>query len=125
VEDDMGLSFSMASTPAVAHRKKNKLSRFFTDIREKHVTPKTEPTLANLPMHEYVSRGWDATNRQWRNALWTGLDRNFRITDRERTNPVWLLGWIPQDDKDFDDSEPPDEDEEEEEEEEEMPVDEI
>jgi hypothetical protein len=35
------------------------------------------PELIDLPLHEYVARGWDATNRQWRNTVWPTLDQAF------------------------------------------------
>ncbi|KAJ7737326.1 hypothetical protein B0H16DRAFT_1572137 [Mycena metata] len=31
----------------------------------------------SIPLHEYTARGWDATNKQWRNVIWPRLDSNF------------------------------------------------
>ncbi|KAJ7628706.1 hypothetical protein FB45DRAFT_1079899 [Roridomyces roridus] len=37
-----------------------------------------KPVLIDLPLHEYVARGWDETNKQWRNTVWPTLDEEFR-----------------------------------------------
>jgi hypothetical protein len=31
----------------------------------------------SIDLYEYVARGWDATNEQWRNVVWPTLDQNF------------------------------------------------
>ncbi|KAJ7479068.1 hypothetical protein FB451DRAFT_1240534 [Mycena latifolia] len=52
----------------------------------------SNPVVA-LPPHEYLARGWDVTNNQWRSVLWPALDEHFRAADLERTSPVWNLEW--------------------------------
>ncbi|KAJ6550840.1 hypothetical protein DFH09DRAFT_606835 [Mycena vulgaris] len=47
----------------------------------------------DIPPHEYLARGWDATNNRWRSVLWPALDHNFRAAELERTSPVWKIGW--------------------------------
>jgi hypothetical protein len=47
----------------------------------------------DIPPQEYLARGWDATNNQWRNVLWPALDQHFRAADLERTSPVWNIKW--------------------------------
>ncbi|KAJ6616996.1 hypothetical protein B0H10DRAFT_1948678 [Mycena sp. CBHHK59/15] len=39
---------------------------------------KPAPPQVTLAAHEFVSRGWDATNYQWRNTIYPELDRHFR-----------------------------------------------
>ncbi|KAJ6534971.1 hypothetical protein B0H19DRAFT_1271641 [Mycena capillaripes] len=49
----------------------------------------TGPT--HVGAHEYLARGWDATNNRWRSVLWPALDQHLRAADVERTPPVWHL----------------------------------
>ncbi|KAF7372799.1 putative nwd2 protein [Mycena sanguinolenta] len=35
-----------------------------------------KPESIDLPLHEYVARGWDHTNKMWRNIGWPKLDTN-------------------------------------------------
>ncbi|KAJ6506732.1 hypothetical protein C8R45DRAFT_510503 [Mycena sanguinolenta] len=44
-----------------------------------------------IPTHEYLARGWDVNNNEWRNILWPALDKNFRAADLERASPVWKI----------------------------------
>ncbi|KAJ7681971.1 hypothetical protein DFH06DRAFT_284889 [Mycena polygramma] len=44
-----------------------------------------------IPPHEYLARGWDANNNQWRSVLWPALDKHFRAAALERTSPVWNI----------------------------------
>ncbi|KAJ7887830.1 hypothetical protein B0H14DRAFT_2694749 [Mycena olivaceomarginata] len=41
--------------------------------------------------HEYLARGWDANNNEWRSVLWPALDKNFRAADLEGVSPVWKV----------------------------------
>jgi hypothetical protein len=41
--------------------------------------------------HEYLARGWDANNNQWRSVLWPALDKDFRAADLDKTPPVWRI----------------------------------
>ncbi|KAJ7622290.1 hypothetical protein FB45DRAFT_927433 [Roridomyces roridus] len=34
--------------------------------------------LIDIPLHEYVARGWDETNKEWRNTVWPSLDEDFQ-----------------------------------------------
>jgi hypothetical protein len=45
----------------------------------------------SIPPHEYLARGWDADNNEWRSALWPALDEHFRAADLERRSPVWKI----------------------------------
>ncbi|KAJ6624735.1 hypothetical protein B0H10DRAFT_717281 [Mycena sp. CBHHK59/15] len=87
---DFPMSVSIAPT---LKPKQNTLGHWFPDIRAKFVTPPQEPTLAYLPLQQYISRGWDATNETWRDTLWTSLDKDFRNSILEKTDPVWRMGW--------------------------------
>jgi hypothetical protein len=44
-----------------------------------------------IPPHEYLARGWDVNNDEWRNVLWPALDKHFRAADLEGTSPVWKI----------------------------------
>ncbi|KAJ6448586.1 hypothetical protein C8R45DRAFT_1046037 [Mycena sanguinolenta] len=48
-----------------------------------------KPDLIDLPLHEYVARGWDHTNQMWRNTVWPTLDRGFR--DVPHSSAAWNL----------------------------------
>ncbi|KAF7333078.1 hypothetical protein MVEN_02372600 [Mycena venus] len=50
----------------------------------------TKPALIDLPLYEYVARGWDATNKVWRNTVWPTLDQDFVSTDRPAST-AWHL----------------------------------
>jgi hypothetical protein len=47
--------------------------------------------LTHIPRCEYLARGWDANNNQWRSVLWPALDKHFRAADFEGTSPVWNI----------------------------------
>ncbi|KAJ7797487.1 hypothetical protein B0H13DRAFT_2168596 [Mycena leptocephala] len=49
------------------------------------VSPPTD-----ISPHEYLARGWDANNNEWRRVLWPALDKDFRPAD-PGTAPVWKL----------------------------------
>ncbi|KAJ7309441.1 hypothetical protein DFH08DRAFT_1049749 [Mycena albidolilacea] len=46
-----------------------------------YLSPKSSTNQPPLPtslfMNETVSRGWDATNKQWKNVVWPTLDKDF------------------------------------------------
>jgi hypothetical protein len=44
-----------------------------------------------IPPHEYLARGWDAVNGEWRSVLWPVLDKDFRAAKLEKTSPVWEI----------------------------------
>ncbi|KAJ7855007.1 hypothetical protein B0H14DRAFT_3136436 [Mycena olivaceomarginata] len=44
-----------------------------------------------IPPDEYLARGWDVHNNQWRSVLWPALDKHFRAAALERTSPVWNI----------------------------------
>lgn len=93
VEDDAALSLSAASV--VGKDGKNPLLELFSDVRRKLNFPSKEPALVDLLLREYIARGWDASNQQWRGALWTSLDKELRVTslDRNPATPYWKLKW--------------------------------
>ncbi|KAJ6611560.1 hypothetical protein B0H10DRAFT_1952977 [Mycena sp. CBHHK59/15] len=41
-----------------------------------------------IPPDEYLARGWDVHNNEWRSVLWPALDKHFRAAALERTSPV-------------------------------------
>ncbi|KAJ7245671.1 hypothetical protein B0H12DRAFT_783486 [Mycena haematopus] len=41
-----------------------------------------------IPPQEYLARGWDASNNEWRGVLWPALDKHSRAAVYERTPPV-------------------------------------
>ncbi|KAJ7030828.1 hypothetical protein C8F04DRAFT_714100 [Mycena alexandri] len=93
--DAMAVSLSMAPIETQRSRRKS-ISALFTDVRRKWSANK-ERTL-DLPLQEYISRGWDATNETWRSAVWTSLlDKDFRNTelDKASTSPAWKLRFQP------------------------------
>ncbi|KAJ6535027.1 hypothetical protein B0H19DRAFT_1184748 [Mycena capillaripes] len=45
----------------------------------------------DIPPHEYLARGWDVNNNEWRSALWPALDKHSRAAVYERTSPVWNI----------------------------------
>ncbi|KAJ7455766.1 hypothetical protein FB451DRAFT_1277381 [Mycena latifolia] len=49
-----------------------------------------KPPLIDLPLYEYVSRGWDITNNQWRNTVWPRLDSGLGDADRS-SSAAWNL----------------------------------
>ncbi|KAK7028603.1 hypothetical protein R3P38DRAFT_3518768 [Favolaschia claudopus] len=51
----------------------------------------SETVSPDIPPHEYLARGWDANNEEWRSVLWPALDKDFRAADVEGTLPVWKL----------------------------------
>ncbi|KAJ7857901.1 hypothetical protein B0H13DRAFT_1902087 [Mycena leptocephala] len=44
-----------------------------------------------IPPDEYLARGWDVHNNEWRSVLWPALDKQFRAAALERTSPVWNI----------------------------------
>ncbi|KAJ7622263.1 hypothetical protein FB45DRAFT_1091051 [Roridomyces roridus] len=42
-----------------------------------------KPSLIDVPLHEYVARGWDETNKEWRNTVWPSLDKDFQSVPAE------------------------------------------
>ncbi|KAF7358459.1 hypothetical protein MVEN_00896400 [Mycena venus] len=40
---------------------------------------------------EFMARGWDVNNNEWRSVLWPTLDKHFRAADLEGTKPVWKI----------------------------------
>ncbi|KAJ7481844.1 hypothetical protein FB451DRAFT_1444471 [Mycena latifolia] len=54
-----------------------------------------QPMLIDLPLHEYVARGWDATNEQWRNTVWPTLDERFSDAGLSSSAACWNLALHP------------------------------
>ncbi|KAJ6562450.1 hypothetical protein B0H19DRAFT_97799 [Mycena capillaripes] len=92
--ETMAMSLSIAPIKT-SKSQKTSLTELFTDVRRKFNANK-ESTLADLPLQEYISRGWDVTNKIWQSAIWTSLDNDFRNTDLDHetvsTGPVRKLG---------------------------------
>ncbi|KAJ7624735.1 hypothetical protein FB45DRAFT_1086610 [Roridomyces roridus] len=43
----------------------------------------------DLRVHEYLARGWDVDQEEWRRVIWPDLDKNFRAAHEK--DPVWRL----------------------------------
>lgn len=53
---------------------------------------KKNSSISKLPLHEYITRGWDMTNDCWRDPVWPELDRDFRALREEVGTPMrWEL----------------------------------
>ncbi|KAJ7496839.1 hypothetical protein FB451DRAFT_204831 [Mycena latifolia] len=88
-ETDSSLSLSAVSVSQKKHkvkpeRNKKPLAIRRARTRAQHLISKIKPPSPQitLAVHESVSRGWDATNNQWRNAIYPQLDKHFRVIDR-------------------------------------------
>jgi hypothetical protein len=61
-----------------------------------HLLPKSSanqpPVPTSLFMNKTVSRGWDATNMQWKNLVWPTLDKNFCSVHTSK-HAAWKLLW--------------------------------
>jgi len=57
----------------------------------KHGQRSSATPVTGIPSHEYLARGWDANNNQWRSVLWPALDKHFRAADVECNSPVWKI----------------------------------
>ncbi|KAJ7768628.1 hypothetical protein DFH07DRAFT_300070 [Mycena maculata] len=67
------------------------LRKFMRSIAPKSSRQNTKDSiLMDLPLHEYVARGWDATNEQWRNTVWPRLDASFSDT-RLPSSAAWNI----------------------------------
>ncbi|KAF8145817.1 hypothetical protein K438DRAFT_1871296 [Mycena galopus ATCC 62051] len=84
------ISLSIAQVQKQSAPSSNKLRAvlpsFFTKMQRPAVTP-----LADISLHEYLARGWDATNDRWRNVAWTPLDKDLRAAAYEGRAPVWKI----------------------------------
>ncbi|KAJ7920862.1 hypothetical protein B0H13DRAFT_2656223 [Mycena leptocephala] len=54
-----------------------------------------KPLLIDLPLYEYVSRGWDMTNGHWRNTVWLTLDAGFLDAGLSSSSAAWNLALHP------------------------------
>ncbi|KAJ7224898.1 hypothetical protein C8J57DRAFT_1390645 [Mycena rebaudengoi] len=50
--------------------------------------------LTDISAHEYLARGWDVDNEEWRGVLWPALDKEFLAAGREETAPVWKVRFL-------------------------------
>ncbi|KAJ7127911.1 hypothetical protein C8R44DRAFT_779029 [Mycena epipterygia] len=66
----------------------SKFGAFITRLGQRSSTP-----MGEIPPHEFLARGWDAENNQWRSVLWPALDQHFRAADLEQTQPAWKIQW--------------------------------
>ncbi|KAF8190628.1 hypothetical protein K438DRAFT_913543 [Mycena galopus ATCC 62051] len=46
---------------------------------------------ALIPSYEYLARGWDANNNEWRSVLWPALDKHYRPANLEGASTVWKI----------------------------------
>jgi hypothetical protein len=81
------LSLSVANVENASQR-----FRFPFGTGAYHETRLTRVSPANcIPTREFMARGWDAENNEWRSVLWPALDKHFRAADLEGTKPVWKI----------------------------------
>ncbi|KAJ7835990.1 hypothetical protein B0H13DRAFT_2107543 [Mycena leptocephala] len=89
-EIELGTALSIAQVEKQPATGTNKLRAvvpsFITKFGQRpSVSPPTD-----ISPHEYLARGWDANNNEWRRVLWPALDQDFRPAD-PGTAPVWKL----------------------------------
>ncbi|KAJ7134082.1 hypothetical protein C8R43DRAFT_1073047 [Mycena crocata] len=89
---------SVAVTSLDKSQKKRTLGRFNKlagrlSLKGKANTSKNAGKTPELPMLETVARGWDATNKIWRNVGWTALDQDFQRVHETSGNAAWKLQW--------------------------------
>ncbi|KAJ6522673.1 hypothetical protein DFH09DRAFT_1191306 [Mycena vulgaris] len=84
---------SIAQMPNQGAPKPNKLRAGFQAFITKFGRRSAVGPSTCIPPREYLARGWDANNNQWRSVLWPALDKHFRVADLEkpRTSPVWEI----------------------------------
>ncbi|KAF7363188.1 CAMK/CAMK-unique protein kinase [Mycena venus] len=58
-------------------------------------TKAKKPLLIDLPLYEYVSRGWDTTSGHWRNTVWPTLDAGFLDAGLSSSSAAWNLALHP------------------------------
>ncbi|KAF8190621.1 hypothetical protein K438DRAFT_913270 [Mycena galopus ATCC 62051] len=87
------ISLSIAQVQKEEARSPNKLRAAVTTslTRFGRRPSATQISLPDVPPYEYLARGWDATNNEWRSVLWPALDKYFRAADLEETPPVWRI----------------------------------
>ncbi|KAJ7509244.1 hypothetical protein B0H11DRAFT_1961880 [Mycena galericulata] len=54
---------------------------------------KSKKRSSMLPMYETVSRGWDTSNKRWKNVLWPTLDQDFQRVNNKQEGAAWKLVW--------------------------------
>ncbi|KAJ7110956.1 caspase domain-containing protein [Mycena epipterygia] len=87
---DAAMSVSVAALDkSKRKRTPNILRKLVSRFSSKASADATSP----LPMHETVSRGWDATNMRWRNVCWPTLDQDFRRVHEKSGSAAWKLRW--------------------------------
>ncbi|KAJ7628760.1 hypothetical protein FB45DRAFT_1004256 [Roridomyces roridus] len=68
-------------------KKKSGMQRFMDNLR---ATSTKQPSVpVEVPLYEYTSRGWDATNEQWRNTIWPRLDADFADAGLSSSSARW------------------------------------
>lgn len=85
----ISLSIAQVQTQSVARFNKLRtgLPLFLTKLGQRSPVC----SLADIGTHEYLARGWDANNNEWRQVLWPALDKDFRAADFEDKSPVWKI----------------------------------
>ncbi|KAJ7127951.1 hypothetical protein C8R44DRAFT_101163 [Mycena epipterygia] len=82
------ISLSIAKVQSCGASSSKKIGSFIAKFGQRSSTP-----IGEIPPHEFLARGWDAENNQWRSVLWPALDQHFRAADLERTSPAWKIQW--------------------------------
>ncbi|KAJ6597483.1 hypothetical protein DFH09DRAFT_1272188 [Mycena vulgaris] len=72
------VAIGLFEQPADPGRAKSSIRKLMNRVTPRSSSRKTKrPMLIDLPLHEYIARGWDATNEQWKNTVWPTLDKDF------------------------------------------------
>ncbi|KAF7369662.1 hypothetical protein MVEN_00297300 [Mycena venus] len=72
--ETLSLSIAQVQTHGAPKKSRTGVSSLIAKLGKRSST--NPDTL--IPPHEYLARGWDAHNDQWRSVLWPALDKHFR-----------------------------------------------
>ncbi|KAF7342292.1 hypothetical protein MVEN_01817400 [Mycena venus] len=67
-----------------------KLKRAAKSLRSQKTIP-LRPEIETLPMHEFISRGWDARLNKWRKVMYPSLTSAFQRVSKSSDIAVWRL----------------------------------
>ncbi|KAJ7478754.1 hypothetical protein B0H11DRAFT_2028561 [Mycena galericulata] len=99
VAEPVEVPYNAATWVSVAalNKSKKKISstvgKFFDKLSFKSSAAAGKSSTAELPIYETVSRGWDTTNKRWKNVLWPTLDQDFRRVNNKQEGAAWKLVW--------------------------------
>ncbi|KAF8215329.1 hypothetical protein K438DRAFT_774462 [Mycena galopus ATCC 62051] len=85
------ISLSIAQVQKQGARSSHKVLAEMPSLFTKLLQRSPSCSLTDIPPHEYLARGWDASNNEWRRVLWPALDKDFRAAGFEGKSPVWNI----------------------------------